>query len=284
MFTKLIQANSNVFRLATKSRSSFPSNSFSTANKNIDLSKYDASQTSFFMNESLLLVDRDDKVVGNISKVEGHQNAYNRTGLPHRAFSVFLFNQNNELLLHQRSHKKITFPLLWTNSCCSHPLMTPEEMVEENYLGARNAIRRRVEFELGHDLKAVDDLHFMGKIYYHAECDPTWGEHEIDYCFFIKRDFKPEDFKPSTDEIEEVKWVGKHDILKFLGERLHQKNEQVTPWFGAIMHYNLFQWWDVLINNDFKNFKPSPEVIDLNNYQKPLFTPSANGLKPTIQL
>jgi len=223
MFTKLIQANSNVFRLATKSRSSFPSNSFSTANKNIDLSKYDASQTSFFMNESLLLVDRDDKVVGNISKVEGHQNAYNRTGLPHRAFSVFLFNQNNELLLHQRSHKKITFPLLWTNSCCSHPLMTPEEMVEENYLGARNAIRRRVEFELGHDLKAVDDLHFMGKIYYQAECDPTWGEHEIDYCFFIKRDFKPEDFKPSTDEIEEVKWVGKHDILKFLGERLHQK-------------------------------------------------------------
>jgi len=45
----------------------------------------------------------------------------------------------------------------------------------------------------------------------------------VDYCFFIKRDFKPEDFKFSTDEIQEIKWVGKNDILKFLAERQQQK-------------------------------------------------------------
>ena len=136
MFTKLIQANSKVFSLATRSRlqNNTPANSFSTA-KNVDLSGFEASQVQFMMNESLILVDKNDNKVGNISKVEGHQNSYNKTGYAHRAFSVFLFNQNNELLLHQRSQDKITFPMLWTNSCCSHPLMTPEELVEENHLG-----------------------------------------------------------------------------------------------------------------------------------------------------
>ncbi len=133
MFTKIFQANNSVFRLAAR-QSYAPSNAFSSSK--IDLSKYDASQTKAFNEESLLLVDRNDNVVGNVSKVEGHLNSYNRAGgYAHRAFSVFLFNQNNELLLHQRSEKKITFPMLWTNSCCSHPLNTPEEMVEENYLG-----------------------------------------------------------------------------------------------------------------------------------------------------
>jgi len=51
-------------------------------------------------------------------------------------------------------------------------------------IGARKAIRRRVEYELGHDLKDISDLHFMGRIYYHAECDEIWGEHESK--FFVK--------------------------------------------------------------------------------------------------
>jgi isopentenyl-diphosphate delta-isomerase len=43
-------------------------------------------------------------------------------GLLHRAFSVFLFNSENKLLLQQRAASKITFPKVWTNTCCSHPL------------------------------------------------------------------------------------------------------------------------------------------------------------------
>ena len=43
-------------------------------------------------------------------------------GLLHRAFSVFLFDADNRLLLQQRAASKITFPRLWTNTCCSHPL------------------------------------------------------------------------------------------------------------------------------------------------------------------
>lgn len=56
-------------------------------------------------------------------------------GMLHRAFSVFLFNTKGELLLQQRADAKITFPGYWTNTCCSHPLYVPDELVEENQMG-----------------------------------------------------------------------------------------------------------------------------------------------------
>jgi len=40
---------------------------------------------------------------------------------------------------------------------------------------------------LGHDLKEIDDLNFMGKIYYSAESDQTWGEHERKELFLQKK-------------------------------------------------------------------------------------------------
>lgn len=116
-----------------KNASLAPNNAFGTTGS-LNLAQYDPSQTKF-LDEALILVDRDDKIVGKISKVDAHMNSYNETGFPHRAFSVFLFNEKNQLLLHQRSEKKITFPMLWTNSCCSHPLHVEDEMISENYLG-----------------------------------------------------------------------------------------------------------------------------------------------------
>ena len=100
------------------------------------LQKYDSSQTSFMMNEHLILVDFEDQVKGNISKYEAHTNELNKDQLPHRAFSVFLFDQENRLLLHQRSAKKITFPKYWTNACCSHPLFNESEMEIPNNIGS----------------------------------------------------------------------------------------------------------------------------------------------------
>jgi len=257
-----------------------PNTTFGTTGA-LNLAQYDPSQTKF-LDEALILVDRDDKVMGKISKVDGHMNSYNETGYAHRAFSVFLFNEQNKLLVHQRSEKKITFPMLWTNSCCSHPLYTEDEMIEENYNGPKNAIRRRVKYELGHDLKEINDLHFMGKIYYKAKCDETWGEHEIDYCFFIKRDFKESEFEFNKDELQEIKWVGKDEIMDFLATRYTEKKEQVTPWFGAIMHYQLFNWWDKLIQGEVGKYEPSHTIADLNEYQKPIFVETNGSLTPNI--
>lgn len=64
----------------------------------------------------------------------------------------------------------------------------------------------------------------------------------------------------------------------------YAKNEQVTPWFGAIMHYELFKWWDVLIQGKIGQYQPNPKIVDLNNYQKPIFQTVNGVLKPTIQI
>ena len=104
-------------------------------------------------------------------------------GLLHRAFSVFLFNSKNELLLQQRATEKITFPDMWTNTCCSHPLGIPGEggaELSEAVMGVKRAAQRKLDHELG--IKAaqvpIEDFHFLTRIHYKAPSDGKWGEHE----------------------------------------------------------------------------------------------------------
>lgn len=107
------------------------------------------------MNDEIILVDQDDNILGAASKRECHARVANQNdelnltanGMLHRAFSVFLFNSRNELLLQQRSATKITFPNYYTNSCCSHPRFNDEEMNIES--GIKVAAQRRMDFELG---------------------------------------------------------------------------------------------------------------------------------------
>lgn len=104
-------------------------------------------------------------------------------GLLHRAFSVFLFDSKNRLLLQQRATEKITFPDMWTNTCCSHPLGVPGETgaeLEAAVQGVRRAAQRKLDQELG--IKAaqvpVDQFQFLTRIHYKAPSDGKWGEHE----------------------------------------------------------------------------------------------------------
>ncbi|MFT5918072.1 MAG: isopentenyl-diphosphate delta-isomerase, partial [Bacteroidia bacterium] len=87
--------------------------------------------------EEVVLVDKFDNPVGTMEKMMAHEK-----GLLHRAFSVFVFNSNNELLIHQRAKSKYHSGGLWTNTCCSHP--RPHETVEQ-------AAHRRLEEEMGFD-------------------------------------------------------------------------------------------------------------------------------------
>eukprot|EP00833_Pecoramyces_ruminatium_P006758 jgi/Orpsp1_1/1180790/evm.model.c7180000074635.1 len=114
------------------------------------LNNYDEEQARL-MQEMCILVDENDKVIGAESKKNCHlMENINKTNILHRAFSVFLFDKTGErLLLQQRAMEKITFPEYFTNTCCSHPLNTPSELIEEDQLGAKNAARRKLEHELG---------------------------------------------------------------------------------------------------------------------------------------
>src|ERR1700685_4479692 len=85
--------------------------------------------------EEVILVDKSDRPVGVLEKMEAHRRA-----LLHRAFSVFIFNSRGEMLLQQRAPQKYHSAGLWTNACCSHP--RPGE-------DTRQAALRRLQEELG---------------------------------------------------------------------------------------------------------------------------------------
>ena len=103
-------------------------------------------------------------------------------GLLHRAFSAFIFRPSDgKLLLQQRASEKITFPDMWTNTCCSHPLDDFEkEKIEKDQLGVRVAASRKLEHELGipQSQTPVDGFQYITRIHYLAPSDGLWGEHE----------------------------------------------------------------------------------------------------------
>jgi len=200
------------------------------------------------MEEVCIVVDENDKVLRHGSKRECHQcaNIYGPDKLLHRAFSVFLFNSKNELLLQQRSLKKITFPMRWTNTCCSHPLAVSGELEEKNHLGVKRAAVRKLEHELGIDSKAIalDELHFLTRIHYDAKSDDTWGEHEIDHILMVRKDVKT-NINPS--EAEAVRYVTPKQLRELIAERDAKPTEiLLSPWFEMIAEKFLFPWWDKL--------------------------------------
>jgi isopentenyl-diphosphate delta-isomerase len=87
--------------------------------------------------EAVVLVDEDNQVLGTMPKADVH----GETTPLHRGFSCFIFRaRDGHLLLQQRSAKKKTWPLSWSNSCCGHPDLTES---------AVQAARRRLNYELG---------------------------------------------------------------------------------------------------------------------------------------
>ena len=130
--------------------SNYASGAVPEANIEADVSDFMTAQSSDsiqagMMAEAVLQVDERDVIVGPISKADSHY----RVGALHRAFSVLLFNSEGKMLLQQRAHDKITFPSVWANSCCSHPLASEDEMDEVNARGVKRAAIRKLNQELG---------------------------------------------------------------------------------------------------------------------------------------
>jgi isopentenyl-diphosphate delta-isomerase type 1 len=112
----------------------------------------------------------------------GHLMENINKGLLHRAFSAFVFRPSDgKLLLQKRASEKITFPDMWTNTCCSHPLDDfEEERIEAEQLGVRSAASRKLEHELGipRSQTPVDQFQYLTRIHYLAPSNGLWGEHE----------------------------------------------------------------------------------------------------------
>ncbi|MGH8307297.1 MAG: isopentenyl-diphosphate Delta-isomerase [Gammaproteobacteria bacterium] len=119
-----------------------------------------------FESEKLVLVDESDREVGYETKAACHDGQ----GILHRAFSLFIFNDNGELLLQQRSKNKRLWPGYWANSCCSHPHRG--EAMDE-------AVQRRLKEELGFTCA----LEFVYKFQYHAAFGTLGSETELCWVY-----------------------------------------------------------------------------------------------------
>ncbi len=156
--------------------------------------------------EHVILVDSNDKVIGEMEKLKAHQ-----SGTLHRAFSVFLFNESNELLLQQRALTKYHSAGLWTNTCCSHPRMGENTM---------DAAKRRLLEEMGIEC----ELEFAFSFIYKAELENGLIEHELDHVFTGRYTDAP-NFDPN----EVGDW--KYDSIEHIKSDLRLSPELFTAWF-----------------------------------------------------
>ncbi|KAK4109856.1 isopentenyl diphosphate isomerase [Canariomyces notabilis] len=207
------------------------------------LEGHDAEQIRL-MDEVCIVTDENDMPIGTASKKLCHLMTNINKGLLHRAFSVFLFNDKNELLLQQRASEKITFPDMWTNTCCSHPLHVSNETgsnLPDAILGVKHAAQRKLDHELGIKKEQVplEKFHFLTRIHYKAPSDGKWGEHEIDYILFIKANV---DLKPNENEVQATQYVSAEGLKKLFKD----PSLKYTPWFKLICESMLFEWWEHL--------------------------------------
>jgi len=209
----------------------------------IDLSEYDPEQSKL-MDERCIVVDENDVAIGALDKKTCHLMENIRKGLLHRAFSAFVFRpEDGKLLLQQRATEKITFPDMWTNTCCSHPLDDFEaEKVEKDQLGVRVAASRKLEHELGIPMEQtpVDKFQYLTRIHYLAPSDGLWGEHEVDYILFLTANVT---VTPNLNEIRDHKYVDKQELITMFDD----STNSFTPWFKLIARDFLFGWWDELM-------------------------------------
>lgn len=157
--------------------------------------------------ERLILVDAEDNDMGFMSKAECHDG----DGVLHRAFSIFLFNEQGHLLLQQRAAGKRLWPMYWSNSCCSHP-RERETMVV--------AAARRLQDEL----QADSDLEFAYKFIYQASFGELGSEHELCHVFLGRVSGEP---GANETEIAALRYVPVEELEREFAET----PEVFTPWF-----------------------------------------------------
>jgi isopentenyl-diphosphate delta-isomerase len=143
------------------------------------------------MEENVILVNEHDEQIGVMPKLEAHEKA-----LLHRAFSVFILNDKNEIMLQQRARHKYHSPLLWTNTCCSHQ-REGETSIE--------AGSRRLFEEMGVKTELKELFNFI----YKAPFDNGLTEHELDHVMIGYYNSEP---NINTEEAESWKWMDIDDI------------------------------------------------------------------------
>lgn len=161
------------------------------------------------MEDYVVLVDDKDQKIGLMPKMMAHEKA-----LLHRAFSVFIFSDKNELMLQQRALSKYHSPGLWTNTCCSH---------QRDHESNLDAGKRRLMEEMGFETSLKEVTSFI----YKAPFDNGLTEHELDHVMVGRFNDAP---NINKEEVESWKWMP----LETVKEDIASQPELYTEWFKII--------------------------------------------------
>ena len=161
--------------------------------------------------ELVVLVDEQDNEVGLMPKMEAHEKA-----VLHRAFSVFVLNENKELMLQQRAGSKYHSPLLWTNTCCSHQRQGEDSIA---------AGKRRLQEEMGF----VTEIEELFTFIYKAPFDNGLTEHELDHVLLGHYEAAP---VINPEEVESWKWMS----LEAIQADIAENPETYTAWFKIVFN------------------------------------------------
>ncbi len=207
----------------------------------------DSSQAEM-MEELVLCLDSDDNVIDSSSKFTTHHGE----GILHRAFSVLIFDSEGRLLVQQRSSDKITFPAVWANSCCSHPLDIDGEN-DDPTEGVKEAARRKLDQELGIPRTITNDWKFnhIGRFEYKCRWDSDWVEHEIDHVLIVEADCEVD---LNRNEIQSVDWLDNDSLIQMMERKGRWKSQLIAPWFEAIFN-NFLRSGDFNIDGIISNNK-----------------------------
>lgn len=159
-----------------------------------------------FQKDHVILVNEKDEWLGTMEKIEAH-----RTGALHRAFSVFVVNDKNEMLLQQRAEEKYHSSGLWSNACCSHPFPGESTLA---------AAHRRLQEELGFDCPLTTAFHLR----YCSAVNNGLTENEYDHIY---TGLYNGTVSPDRKEIMNVKYVSLNALEKWVNE----EPEAFTLWF-----------------------------------------------------
>jgi isopentenyl-diphosphate delta-isomerase len=158
--------------------------------------------------DELILVDENDCCIGSLPKRQAHEAG----GILHRAFSIFIFDNQQRMLLQLRGENKYHFGGRWTNACCSHP-RKGELLLESAH--------RRLREEFGFDAPLQELFSF---IYRAHDTRSGLTEHEFDHVFVGEFNGDPQ---PNRDEIDSWKWV----TIAELRDDLAANPDKYTAWF-----------------------------------------------------
>ena len=175
------------------------------------------------MADYVILVDENDNDIGVEEKIVAHQKK-----MLHRAFSIFLFNDNREILLQKRAPNKYHSGNLWTNTCCSHP---------QRKISLIESAQIRLAEEMG--IKA--NLKKIFSFIYETEFENGLHEHEFDHVLFGKFNGKP---ILNPNEAVDYKWIS----ISELQNEVEINPDKFTVWL-KIMVKNYFKYFEYYENN-----------------------------------